>query len=81
MRFPFSKHNDQVDALTQYLAWIGENPVGNPVIMGTSAGEARIERALSGGLWPAAKGDSPRPRVNRFQIPSANVACSATRQA
>lgn len=68
MRFPFSKHNDQVDALTQYLAWIGENPVGNPVIMGTSAGEARIERVLSRGLWPAAKGDSPlRPRVNRFR--------------
>lgn len=22
LRFPFSKHNDQVDALTQYLAWI-----------------------------------------------------------
>jgi predicted phage terminase large subunit-like protein len=30
LRFPFSKHNDQVDALTQYLAWIGESSVSNP---------------------------------------------------
>jgi hypothetical protein len=68
MRFPFSKHNDQVDALTQYLAWIGENPVGDHVIMGSSADGARIERMLSRGLSPAAKGDSPmRPRANRFR--------------
>jgi hypothetical protein len=30
MRFPFAKHNDQVDALTQYLAWIAESPMVNP---------------------------------------------------
>jgi hypothetical protein len=68
LRFPFSKHNDQVDALTQYLAWIGENPVGNPVITGTSANEARIERMLSRGRLPVAKGDNHlRPRNTKFR--------------
>lgn len=67
MRFPFGKHNDQVDALTQYLAWIGENPVSNPVIMGSSASEVRVERILSRGRLPAAKGDGLlRPRHGRF---------------
>jgi predicted phage terminase large subunit-like protein len=68
LRFPFSKHNDQVDALTQYLAWIGENPVGNPVIMGTSANEARMERILSPGRRPVAKGDNYlRPRNTKLR--------------
>jgi predicted phage terminase large subunit-like protein len=68
MRFPFSKHNDQVDALTQYLAWTSESPVANPIITGVSANEARIERVLSRGLWPVAKGDNPlRPRNGKFR--------------
>ena len=63
MRFPFSKHNDQVDALTQYLAWIGEHPVSEPVMLMAGGSDARIERALSRGLWPVAKGDNHlRPR-------------------
>ncbi|WP_425991714.1 phage terminase large subunit [Afipia sp. DC4300-2b1] len=63
MRFPFGKHNDQVDALTQYLAWIAESPMTNPVVMGAGGKEARIERALSRRPWPVAKGDNPlRPR-------------------
>lgn len=63
MRFPFGKHNDQVDALTQYLAWIAESPMTNPVVMGAGGKESRIERALSGRPWPVAKGDNPlRPR-------------------
>jgi predicted phage terminase large subunit-like protein len=63
MRFPFSKHNDQVDALTQYLAWVSENPVRNPVILRAEGSDARIVRALSRGLKPAAKGDNYlRPR-------------------
>lgn len=64
MRFPFSKHNDQVDALTQYLAWVGENPVRERVILMAGGSDAKIERALSRGLWPAAKGDNHlRPRT------------------
>jgi hypothetical protein len=39
MRFPFAKHNDQVDALT-HLAWIAESPMVNPVVMGATAGRA-----------------------------------------
>jgi predicted phage terminase large subunit-like protein len=67
LRFPFSKHNDQVDALTQYLAWIVENPAGNPVITGTSSNEARVERMLSRGRLPVAKGDNYlRPRNIKF---------------
>ncbi|MFZ5679234.1 MAG: phage terminase large subunit [Pseudomonadota bacterium] len=63
MRFPFGKHNDQVDALTQYLAWIAESPMANPVVMGAGGMDARIERALSRRPWPVAKGDNPlRPR-------------------
>jgi predicted phage terminase large subunit-like protein len=68
MRFPFSKHNDQVDALTQYLAWIGESPPTHHVITGASAAGAHIERTLSRGRWPAAKGDNLlRPRSNPFR--------------
>nr|HAQ93629.1 hypothetical protein [Afipia sp.] len=63
MRFPFAKHNDQVDALTQYLAWIAESPMVNPVVMGAGGREARIERVFSRRPWPVAKGDNPlRPR-------------------
>jgi predicted phage terminase large subunit-like protein len=63
MRFPFGKHNDQVDALTQYLAWIADSPMTNPVVTGTGGREAQIERALSRRPWPVAKGDNPlRPR-------------------
>ncbi len=68
LRFPFSKHNDQVDALTQYLAWISESPVANPIITGASAKEAQIERVLSRGLLPVARGDNYlRPRNGRFR--------------
>jgi len=64
MRFPFSKHNDQVDALTQYLAWVAENPMREPVILMAGGSDAKIDRALSRGLWPVAKGDNPlRPRT------------------
>ncbi|MBN9597947.1 MAG: hypothetical protein J0G36_21670 [Afipia sp.] len=63
LRFPFGKHNDQVDALTQYLAWVAESPMVNPVVMGAGGKDARIERALSRRPWPVAKGDNPlRPR-------------------
>jgi predicted phage terminase large subunit-like protein len=68
MRFPFSKHNDQVDALTQYLTWVGENPMSEPVMLMAGGSEARIDRALSRGLWPVAKGDNHlRPRNGRFR--------------
>lgn len=68
LRFPFSKHNDQVDALTQYLVWISESPVANPIMTGVSAKEAQIERVLSRGLLPVAKGDNYlRPRNGRFR--------------
>jgi hypothetical protein len=63
LRFPFSKHNDQVDALTQYLAGVAENPVPEPLILMAGGNDAKIVRALSRGLWPVAKGDNPlRPR-------------------
>ena len=68
LRFPFSRHNDQVDALTQYLAWISESPVANTIITGVVANEARIERVLSRGLLPVAKGDNYLPpRNGRFR--------------
>jgi predicted phage terminase large subunit-like protein len=68
MRFPFSKHNDQVDALTQYLIWVGENPVSEPVMLMAGGRDARIDRALSRGLWPVAKGDNHlRPRNGKFR--------------
>ena len=68
MRFPFSKHNDQVDALTQYLIWVSENPVSDPVILRAGGSDARIVRALSRGLMPAAKGDNYlRPRNGGFR--------------
>jgi predicted phage terminase large subunit-like protein len=68
MRFPFSKHNDQVDALTQYLTWVSENPVSDPVILRADGSDARIVRALSRGLKPAAKGDNYlRPRNGGFR--------------
>jgi predicted phage terminase large subunit-like protein len=68
LRFPFSKHNDQVDALTQYLAWIGENPVSEPVVLMAGGSDAKIDRALSRGLWPIAKGDNYlRPRKRGFR--------------
>ncbi|WP_024577610.1 MULTISPECIES: hypothetical protein [unclassified Afipia] len=63
LRFPFGKHNDQVDALTQYLAWVAESPMVKPVVVGVGGKDARIERALSRSPRPLAKGDNPlRPR-------------------
>jgi predicted phage terminase large subunit-like protein len=68
MRFPFSKHNDQVDALTQYLTWVSESPVSDPVILRADGSDARIVRALSRGLMPPAKGDNYlRPRNGGFR--------------
>jgi hypothetical protein len=68
LRFPFSKHNDQVDALTQYLAWVGENPVRERVLLMAGGSDAKIDRALSRGLWPVAKGDNHlRPRNRGFR--------------
>jgi predicted phage terminase large subunit-like protein len=69
MRFPFSKHNDQVDALTQYLAWSAESPMVNPVVMGAGGRDARIERVLARRPWPVAKGDNPlRPRGKPMRL-------------
>lgn len=68
LRFPFSKHDDQVDALTQYLAWISESLVANSIITGVGVQDAQIARAPSCALWPVAKGDNPlRPRSGRFR--------------
>lgn len=63
LRFPFARHNDQVDALTQYLSWIAESPVSNPVVMGAGGREARFERVFVRGMRDVGKGDNPlRPR-------------------
>ena len=53
LRFPHDRHDDQVDALTQYLAWTSSNARTHPpVVMGTSSTEARLVRAMGGAPPP-----------------------------
>lgn len=69
LRFPLGRHDDQVDALTQYLAWASESSMVRPVMMGAGGKEARIERVLARRPWPVAKGDNPlRPRGKPMRL-------------
>ena len=67
LRFPFGKHDDQVDALTLYLGWLAETSrSAPPVILGIDCSEAKLARALAGHARPLSKGEhSMRPRFSR----------------
>ena len=61
LRFPFARHDDQVDAMSQYLEWVSEHRPVNPTVLGANGSEARAIRALWGP--PPRKGEHPmRPR-------------------
>jgi len=64
LRFPFTKHDDQVDAVSQFLEWASAHPVASPIILGANGWEGRAARVI----WrsPSRKGDHPlRPRRRR----------------
>ena len=46
--FPNGRHDDQVDALSQYLAWIAKAGAHTPVVLGANRSEARMMRAMMG---------------------------------
>ena len=53
LRFPHGRHDDQVDALTQYLAWFAEKGrVHTPVTMSTTSSDLLAFRAMSGVTTP-----------------------------
>ena len=66
LRFPFGKHDDQVDALTLYLGWLAETSrSAPPVILGIDCSEAKLARALAGHARPLSRGEhSMRPRFS-----------------
>lgn len=68
-RFPFGKHDDQVDALAQYLAWFAETGRSTPaVIVGTGGADDRLANALAGRVRPLQRGEHPmRPRYSKFR--------------
>jgi predicted phage terminase large subunit-like protein len=70
LRFPFGKHDDQVDAMTQYLNWAAEKlPSTKSIITGTGSREDSLARALNHQARPTRKGEHPmRPRRGGFRI-------------
>jgi predicted phage terminase large subunit-like protein len=61
LRFPFARHDDQVDAMSQYLERVSDHPLVNPIVVAVDGSEARAVRALFGP--PPRKGEHPmRPR-------------------
>jgi predicted phage terminase large subunit-like protein len=68
-RFPFGAFDDQVDALTQYLAWAASSLRATPPIIASVDGaETRMMRALMGRTRPLQKGEhSMRPRRGGFR--------------
>ena len=61
MRFPLARHDDQVDAMSQYLTWYQEN---RPVTFHLAKGISRDDRAAARFFGsPPPKGQHPmRPR-------------------
>jgi len=70
LSFPFSRHDDQVDAMTQYLNWAAEKlPSTGPIITGTGGWEENLARVLSHQTRPIRKGEHPlRPRRGGFRM-------------
>jgi predicted phage terminase large subunit-like protein len=69
LRFPFSRHDDQVDAMSQYLEWLSTNRLVNPVLRGAGGAEARAARMLWNGPR-LRKGEHPmRPWSGGRQLP------------
>jgi predicted phage terminase large subunit-like protein len=70
LRFPFGRHDDQVDAMTQYLNWAAERlPPTRPIITRTGDWEEKLARALSHQTRPLRKGEHPlRPGRGGFRI-------------
>jgi predicted phage terminase large subunit-like protein len=61
LRFPFARYDDQVDAMSQYLEWVSDHRLANPVLRGAGGADERAARALWGP--PPRKGEHPmRPR-------------------
>jgi predicted phage terminase large subunit-like protein len=69
LRFPLGRHDDQVDALTQYLGWFMETARAMPpIILGAGGAEQRLANALAGRTRPLQKGEHPmRPRFTRYR--------------
>ena len=69
LRFPNGRHDDQVDALSQYLAWINtKGGAATPIVLGANSSEARMVRAFSGpqparGVHPMR---NPNLRIRRW---------------
>jgi predicted phage terminase large subunit-like protein len=70
LRFPFGRHDDQVDAMTQYLNWAAERlPSTRQIITTTGDWEENLARVLSHRTRPLRKGEHPlRPRRGGFRI-------------
>jgi hypothetical protein len=69
LRFPLGRHDDQVDALTQYLGWFMETARAiPPIIRGAGGAEQRLADALAGRTRSLQKGEHPmRPRFSRYR--------------
>jgi predicted phage terminase large subunit-like protein len=69
-RFPFSKFDDQIDALSQYLDWAAEKlRATRPIMLMAGGADERIARVLARQTRPSRKGEHPlRPRGGRFRI-------------
>jgi len=66
MRFPVGRHDDQVDAMSQYLAWRQENPPGQFYLARGGTSEDRAAVKIFGP--PPPKGMNPMrvPPWTRF---------------
>jgi predicted phage terminase large subunit-like protein len=67
MRFPFGRHDDQVDAMSQYLDWFAERSRINVIAGGASSFEDRLARRMLGP--PLRKGEHPMRRRNGARLP------------
>jgi predicted phage terminase large subunit-like protein len=70
LRFPFGKHDDQVDAMTQYLNWAAQKlPATRPIMVMANPWEEKLARVLSRQGRPSRKGEHPlRPLRGGFRI-------------
>jgi predicted phage terminase large subunit-like protein len=70
LRFPFGRHDDQVDAMTQYLNWVAEKlPATKSILTGVGGWEDNLARTLNHQTRPIRKGEHPlRPRRGGFRV-------------
>ena len=66
MRFPFGRHDDQVDAMSQYLDWFTERSRINVIAGAASSFEDRLARHMLGP--PLRKGEHPMRRRNGARL-------------